>query len=1250
MNRNTGTWIAPLPLAACRLWLCSLLVLAWIPASAARPALPGEGAFRSRALQVPAEGRTGFQRLLPEQTGLRFTNWIPESRHLTNQLLLDGGGVTAGDVDGDGRVDVFLSGLGGGSALWSNLGGLRFTNTTATAFGAGSPLDTLDATGCVLADLTGDGALDLVVSSHGQGTHVFTNDGVGRFRPLTVLNPNRGGHSIAVADVDGDGWLDLYCVNYRVKALMDMPNARATFKVVQGRTEVATVDGRPVTEPDLTNRFTVNLRGGVEELGEPDRLYLNDSGKGFREVSWTDGAWLDPDGKPLARPPFDWGLSAQFHDLNRDGRPELYVCNDFQSPDRLWWNESTPGKVRFRLAAPGTLRHTSRFSMGVDFADVNGDELSDFLVLDMLSRDPVQRLTQLEDAAPSAVEQGDPLSTPQYEVNTLQLGQPDGTFIEAAAMAGLQASEWSWTPAFLDVDLDGDPDLLITTGQWRAARDLDVAAELRKLRQLRRPTDAELFAARRLYPRLEPPQVAFRNDGGRFRECAAEWGFDHRGVAQGLCLADLDDDGDLDVLINHLNGPASLFRNESSAPRIAVRLVGSQGNPDGIGARVTVGPATRAAELPHQRQLAAGGRYLSSDAPGWTFAATGPGPWTIRVEWPDGRVQTLSRTDANRLHEFHAAGAAPGPERSTRESPFLPWFEDWTQKLAHVHRSEPFDEFARQPLLPRRLATEGPGVAFADLDADGTEELIVTGGHQGSLDVFRIRPPGAFVQWTNVPTSRAQPMVLPWNGRLLVAESGYADGSARGAALAGWPGGKPAMAAGANSVGCLAMTDLEADGRMEIFVGARVIPGAWPREPVSALVTVAPEGFEVRQVLTNVGLVRAAVFADLDRDGDPDLVVAPEWGEPRFLKSESGRLIRWDVPFRFNGTNLPPGSLSGLWNSVNAADLDADGRPDLVLGNWGENSAWALHDRPWVLHHADLDGDGSEDVVTSYVRPGAGARFDPGPSELLPMQGLAVLSAAVPSFRERFRSHRSFAEATLESVLGAEGARARKLAVRWVHSVVLYNHADHLEVRLLPEAAQRSPVFGLAIADWDGDGLEDVFLSQNFFGHNHGLTRDDAGNGLILRGGGPEGLDAVPEEQAFLSLRGEGRAVAVADLDADGRPDFVATQHGGPTRVYRNRSGRPGLRVQLDAGGDNRAGVGAELRWWTGSRAGPVRVVRHGAGHGGVDSAVQVIARPTDGDGELEIAWPGGERVRIPVKADVRGLRVGRTTGVKEER
>ena len=619
-----------------------------------------EAGYRSAPLPVPQVGQAGFA-LLPESvTGITFTNSLPEQRHLTNQILLNGSGVAAGDIDGDGRCDLFFCHLGGPSALYRNLGNWKFEDITVKA---GVVSSNLDATGAAFADLDGDGDLDLIVNSVGGGTHIFLNDGNGHFTESPLrLNSGKGGMSLALADIDGDGYLDLYVANYRTSALMDIPNAHATFKRVSGKVVMDRLDGRPTTEPDLTNRFVVSAELGIQEVGEPDVLYRNQGGTNLIPVSFTDGSFSDEDGKPLAEPPYDWGLSVMFRDINGDSLPDLYVCNDFQSPDRIWINQ---GAGKFRAIPRLALRKTSRYSMGIDFADINRDGIDDFFVLDMLSREHRQRMTQIVDVPALIPSIGDIESRPQYGLNTLFLGRGDGTYAEIAQFSGLEATEWSWTPIFLDVDLDGWEDVLVSNGQERAARDIDVVEKLKAMRAARKMSDAEIFQARKMFPRLATANLAFRNARDlTFKEMGHEWGFDFKGVSHGMCLADLDNDGDLDVVVNNLNGPAGIYRNESNAPRVAVRLKGLAPNTRGIGAKIWV----YGGAVPMQSQeMICGGRYLSSDDPMRVFAAGSlTNEMRIEVRWRRGRRSVVNGVKANRIYEIDEAGAEPTPNSELR--------------------------------------------------------------------------------------------------------------------------------------------------------------------------------------------------------------------------------------------------------------------------------------------------------------------------------------------------------------------------------------------------------------------------------------------------------------------------------------------------------------------------------------------------------------------------------------------------------
>ncbi len=1191
----------------------------------------------TRPLAVAPEGRPGFTLLAPQQTGICFTNSVPQSRHLTNQILLNGSGVALSDVDGDGQCDVFLGALSG-AALFRNLGDWHFTNITAGAFAAPLPPD---ITGCAFADFDGDGAPDLGLNTLGRGTHVLFNNGHGLFAArFAPLNLARGGTSLAIADVDGDGFLDLYVCNYRTDALMDKPNARATLRRIHDQVLVETVDGRRTTEPDLTNRYVVTASGVVEEQGEADVLFRNLSGTNFTAVWWTSGAFLDEDGQPLKAPLFEWCLAAMFRDLNGDGRPELYVCNDFQSPDRLWLNASTPGHVRFRAARRTAIRHTSRFSMGLDFADVNRDGPDDLVVVDMVSRDPVKRLTQLEDVpAYLALLARDPLARPQVDATVLQLNRGDGTFAEVAAFAGIQACDWAWTPVFLDVDLDGWEDLLVANGEERDARDADVAGELRRFRANGHHSDAEFFRERRKYPRFASPKYAFRNLTGergevRFVETGAVWGFDTRAVAQGMAVADLDGDGDLDLVLNQLNGPALVYCNNTSVPRITVGLRGAGGNTRGIGAKIGV----RGGPVQQSQEMVAGGRYLSGDDPRRTFAAGSASNLTVEVRWPAGRLSVVSNVSPNSFVEVDETKAVP--MRPAQPVAADAQFQDISDMLGQVHRAVTSDELSRQVLLPRRLSTLGPGIGWLALDGDGNDALVVAGNPVGVFHWDGAR----FQNLTNLFASGDITMAVATGRSLLLAQSNYGGGGTNIAAVRR-PAGSAAVPGTVEATGPIALADVDGDGNLDLFVGGRVIPGEWPQPATSRWFRSDGGCFRLAQTFDEVGMVSGAAFADLDGDTHPELALACEWGPLKLFRNEGGKLVAWDPPVTLGGARFTLSQLTGWWTGIAVGDFDGDGRADLLAGNWGENSYYELYREsaargadavPLVVFYGPL-----YDATSCQIVEGYGSCDD-----VRPQRSLGWLGAALPWLRAQHPTYRSLAEAKLPAMLGEHAAAAHRLEARWFSTTLLLNRGDCFDARRLPAEVQFSPTFGIAVADFDGDGNEDAFLAQNFFGQNFALTRDDASRGLLLRGDGHGGFQPVSASVSGIEIIGEGRGAAVADFDDDGRVDLAVAQQAGPTRVFRNRTAIPGLRIRLRGGVGNPAGIGASVRLRTANNAGPARTLCAGTGYWSTDSAMLVLAR-LPGASAVEVRWPNAAPKLSPLPPEVREVEIARDGTLK---
>ena len=1164
----------------------------------------------------------------PAQTGVVFTNVLSDERSAANRNLLSGSGVAAGDIDGDGWCDLYFCGLDSANVLYRNRGDWKFEDITATA---GLSIPRQDSTGAMFADADGDGDVDLFVSGLGTGVRFFLNDGRGQFTDATAaagLASKSGSMSMSLADIDGDGDLDLYVANYRPVTIRDRPTTQFRVQRIDGRPVVIAVDGRPTTSPDLTNRFELSPSGEVLEFSEPSDLFLNDGAGRFTRASFTDGRFLDEDGRPLTAPLLDWSLSVRFQDFTGDGVPDLYVCNDLFSPDRVWVND---GRGRFRALPRLALRHTSSFSMGMDFADFNRDGHVDFCVVDMVSRDRRSRKVQIAGQAPNFSAPGVIDDRPQVFQNTLQINRGDGTFFEAACFAGLEASEWSWQPVVLDVDLDGYEDILVPNGMLRDFQNIDLGERVESAVASRRVSGQELVRMFGEFPGLFLPNLAFRNRGDlTFEEVGQRWGFATPGISQGMALADLDNDGDLDLAVNNLKDVAGLYRNDSAAARLAVRLNGAAPNSQGIGAKIKVtgGPVEQAHEV------VIGGRYLSSDDPLRVFAAGASGArLNVEVTWRNGRRSLLRDVPPNTVYVVDETGSPPPAAPASAKA--APWFEDVTARLGHVHREEPFDDFSRQLLLPRDLSQAGPGVAWTDVDGDGLEDLLIGTGTGGRVAAFRSDGRGGFTAFAGAPfdtvlrrdtTTLLGGLVLQGRRVVVAGSSSYEDGveagsmvrlfdPVAGAVTDPLPGQQSA-------VGPLSAADVDADGDLDLFVGGRIVPGQYPSPASSFLFLNEGDRFRLdpRNAMrfANLGLVNGTLFSDLDGDGDPDLVLATEWGPIRIFRNESGE-------FSETTTDWGLTAHSGWWQSVAAGDFDGDGRMDLIAGNWGLNSPYrTTSEHPLRIYYGDFTGRGQMELIE--------AAFDPALSAYVPDRDLRILAMALPMLRESYRTHETFASATVQEVLGPSWAIAHKVEATTLASMVFLNRGGRFEVRPLPGLAQLSPIFGLAVADANGDGFEDVFLSQNFFAVHPLAVRQDAGEGLWLLGDGQGGFQPLPGLVSGVRVYGQQRGAAVGDFDQDGRIDLVVSQNGAATRLFRNTRAKPGLRVKLTGTTGNPAGVGAVVRAGEEGRWGPARELHAGAGYWSQDAAIQVMATP-HAPKSVRVQWPGGKVTTTTVEA-----------------
>ena len=1191
-------------------------------------------------------GSGGFRPLDGSDRGVSFVYDVDEETRLGNRVLAEGQGVAIGDVDGDGLADLFLAGFGRPSALYRNLGGWRFEEITPPALA----LEDVLARGATLVDIDGDDDLDLVIAVHGGRNRVFLGDGAGGFEELedAGLAGAWGSTTSTLADTDGDGDLDLYIANYKTRQVDDLypPDVLDINRLQRGE------DGNLVTPPELLELYDEHYRVEFDgrfvrrfELGEPDEYYTGLGDGSF--VPAAPGAPLTRSRGNVSTPARDWGLAARFSDWDEDGDPDLYVANDFNSEDGIWINR---GDGTFAPAPAEAVRTTSLSSMAVDVGDLDRDGDLDLLTTDMLARDAAERLVQTPSYEAVPERPGVTDTRIQVNRNAVQLSRGDGTFAEAAWELGLAASDWTWGALIMDADLDGWNDILVTTGHAWDQLDGDANARVAAIPGL--PADQAL----RMFPPLAQPNVAFRGGPDGFSDVSERWRWGvEADISHGLAAGDLDRDGDLDVVVTRLGAPPLLYRNDAAAPRILVRLRGAGANTRGIGARIRLEGSGAAAQV---REIIAGGAYLSSSEAVASFAAAAEREMILVVDWPDGRRTRLEGVVANREYVIDAATAKPVPPDSAAAPEAGAHFVDISDRLGHRHVESPFDDRLRQPLLPHSLDRLGPGVSWIDVEDDGDADLVVGSGRGGSPVVMRNEGDGFAAPRALVPAlAWDATAVLPHraaDGRvaLLIGTSAYEAGSPAEAAavpaviaaplgasapappLIEAPGTPPGQLPAAT--GPLAQADIDDDGDLDLFVGGRVAPGAYPAAVDSRLLIHDGDALRVdaeRSLpFARLGLVSAALFTDYDLDGDPDLALALEWGSVRLFRNDDGRFT--DVSDALGLTRL-----TGRWNGLAAGDFDEDGRPDLVATGWGAN----LDVPPaYSLMYGDMNRDGIVDLVEARMESG---RWRP----LRGRDALAV-PGGLPALRRV--TYGRFANTSLTDLIPGLDP-GRRLDANELRHTVWLNRPSGFESAPLPAAAQRAPAFGVAAADLDGDGHEDLVLAQNFYAGRPGVPRYDAGRGLWLRGNGEGGFAAVPGSRSGIAVYGDARAVSLADHDRDGRVDVAFGVNGGETRLYRNVGATPGLRVTLEGPPANPRAIGARLRLeYADGTFGPAREVRSGEGYLARHESTQTlgVARatgtaraagdPPTGPATLHVVWPNGEETSVSIAPATLEVRV----------
>lgn len=1168
----------------------------------------------------------GFEQLPASQTGIEFENRLADQSIVDNRNLLNGSGVAAADIDGDGLTDLYFAQLDGPNKLYKNLGGFRFRDITVQS---GVSHRGYYSTGVVFSDIDGDGDQDLLIASMGKQNALYINNGNGKFelKENSGLGIGKGSMSMALADIDGDKDLDLYVTNYKEKSVKDI---YGLMEITWENTVRRGQNGYRLIPP-FDEHFTLipgNDMPERRELGAKDELYINTGEGRFEKVSNPERRFLDQDGKELGLQQ-DWGLTAKFQDINGDMLPDLYVCNDFWTPDRVWINQ---GDGTFKAMNKLAIRNFSFSSMGVDFSDINRDGSLDFFVTEMLSLEHKKRLRQSATYSPFPDSIGQIENQPQYMRNTLYLNRGDNSFTEIARFSGVDASGWSWATRFLDVDLDGYEDLIINTGNAYDVQDLDTQERLRQI-MVRNQREFEGYILE--YPSLKLSNVIFQNNGDlTFSDKSSGWGFTEEDVSHGLATADFDNDGDLDLAINRLNQQAGIFENTSNAPRIAVRLKGNQPNTDAIGAKIKLegGPVAQ------EKEIVAGRDYLSGSDPVTVFAADEVNNHTITIKWPDSSRSVIDSVKANRIFEIQQpqAGAERVVERSSKKIETI--FEDVSARINHRHHEIVYDDFQNQPLLPVKLSRLGPGISWIDFDTDGDDDLLVASGKEGVPGVFENDGDGFFTDRTmgllTEKTIADQTTILGWGEsdktKILVGNSNYENPSAEIASASNYSlsddnikNGEDDIPASRSSTGVLAAADYDGDRDVDLFVGGRNIPGNYPVDASSRLFKNESGHFrldkENSKILNELGLVTAAVFTDYDRDGDQDLFCSIEWDTIKLFENENGR-------FRDITSSVGLDKYRGWWNGIATGDFNNDGFPDIIATNKGLNSSYRVQSEefPLKIFYDDFDRDYQIEMVEAY--------YNPGISAYVPRRRFYDLHNSISSVINNVRSHAQYASSSLQDILATDLNTIPSKEINTLEHILFLNeNGETFTARSLPKEAQFATAFSANIADFNNDGNEDLFLSQNFFAVPKLTSRQDAGRGLLLQGDGNGNLDPMSDRKSGIKVYGEQRGAALSDFNRDGKVDLAVTQNGAETKLYLNKTEKTGLQIKLIGPSENRDGIGSSIRlvYEDGSK-GPRREIQAGSGYWSQNSFAQVLG--TAGDPEaIEVTWFDGTEQSIEV-------------------